>query len=206
MPKKTDLLNKQQENALREAIRLGAGHAAIAMSQMLGKTIGMAVTRTGIVPNSELVKDMMGKKKNAVGIYIQTIGDIEGVSIFLFDKRASLVLSDILLGRGDHPSVLLDEKAQSALRELGNILTGAFISALSDKLHLDVFHKTPFYVYDDADIVVSGICRQIFGDDEDKFCIATEIIETGLKLSGIFIFVPTPKAMTTILEKLESAE
>ncbi len=71
-----------QLDALREMSNIGAGHAAIALSQMLSRKIMIAVTRTDIVPSELFLKNMVGAGKEVVAsVYLKTLGDIQGAIV-----------------------------------------------------------------------------------------------------------------------------
>lgn len=198
-------LSETQIDALKEATNIGAGHAAIALSQMLNKKIMIAVIRSEIIPSDRFLKSMAGDKDSSTsGVYLQTLGDIHGAVVFLFNKESSMRLGDMLLFRKSGETKFVDEKTQAALKELGSIMTGAFFSTLADMLGLSFFHKTPFFAFDKAENIMFGVCEQIFGDQKKRLCLATEFIESNSKISGSFAFIPENSAMEKILEKLKS--
>ncbi len=198
-------LSEVQIDALKEANNIGAGHAAIAMSQMLNKKIMIAVTRSDIVPNEVFLKNIVGSKDTVViGVYLKTLGDVQGAVIFMFGKDSALKLSDLLLFRKQGETRFIDEKAQSALKEAGGILTGAFFSVLADMLNLKVFHHAPSFTFDKPDVIMYGVCEEIFSDKKERLCLATEFIESSTKITGSFAFVPGEEAMAKILEKLSA--
>ena len=198
-------LNLLQMDALREVANIGAGHAAIAMSQMLNKKIMIAVTRSDVIPSDRFLHNMVGKAREpVVGVYLQTLGDIQGTVIFMFKKDSSLKFCDLMLLRRSGETRFVDEKCQSALKELGSILTGAFFTVLSNMIEIQAFHKTPMFAFDDPETLVLGVCQEIFGDKKQRLCLATEFIESSSKITGAFAFVPTGEAMETILSKLKN--
>lgn len=200
-----DKLTEIQIDALKEANNIGAGHAAIALSQMLNKKIMIAVARSEIVPSELFLKNIVGDKGAiAVGIYLKSLGDAQGAVIFMFKKESALKLSDLLLFRKKGETKFIDEKSQSALKELGSILTGAFFAVLADMLGLKVFHQAPYFAFDKAEIIMYGVCGEIFGDHEERLCLATEFIESSTKITGSFAFIPAEDAMERILEKLKA--
>jgi len=147
--------SETQIDALKEAHNIGAGHAAIALSQMLNRKIMITVTRFEIIPSDIFLNTMIAStEKMCVGVYLRTLGDIQGALIFMFEKKSALQLSGLLLPRENHDTQFISEKAQSALKELASILTGTFFSVLSDMLGLKVFHKSPHFVFDAPDIII----------------------------------------------------
>ena len=197
-------LDEIQIDALKEASNIGSGHAAIALSQMLNKKIMIAVVRSEIIPSDVFLKNIVGdKNKLVIGLYIETLGDVQGALIYMFSKESALRLSDMLLFKKVGETKFIDEKSQSALKEAANILTGAFFSVLSDMLKIKVFHKTPFFAFDKAETIMYAVCENIFKNRDERLCIATEFIESSSKIEGAFAFIPTEEAMKRILKKLK---
>ncbi|EKD50223.1 MAG: CheC, inhibitor of MCP methylation [uncultured bacterium] len=197
-------LTNLQLDALREAGNIGAGHAAIALSQMMNKKVMMSVVRTEIVPSNVFLKGFVEEHDPEVaGVYLITLGDTQGAAIFMFQKAAALNLCDLLLTRQRGSTTFVDEQAQSALKELGSILTGSFFSVLSDMLHLNFFHKTPLYAEDDAAVILYGICDSVFGDRQERLCVTTEFVESNSRIKGSFVFIPTVETMQKFLTQLQ---
>ncbi len=197
-------LTKLQLDCLQEAGNIGIGHAAIALSQMLGKKIMIAVTRSDMVPSDVFLKNLpCGKDDDVAGIYLHTLGDVKGAAVFFFDKDSTLKLCEMMLRKPAGTLKFVDEKGQSALRELGSILTGAFLSVLADMLSLNVFHKTPMFAMDSAKAITLGVCRDVFGDEKKRQCLASEFIESASKITGSFAFIPTDDSMQKIIKGLD---
>lgn len=197
-------LTEIQIDALREANNIGAGHAAIALSQILRRKIMIAVTRSEIIPSGLFLKNMIGADSDPViGVYFQTLGDVQGALFYMFSRDSSVKLCDLLLFRQLGETKFIDEKSQSALKEACNILTGAFFSVLGDMLDLKVLHKDPHFAYDRPDVIMYSVCEDIFGSREGRMCLATEFIESSSKISGSFAFIPEGESMQKILKKLK---
>lgn len=193
-------LSDIQIDAFREATNIGAGHAAMAMSQMLNKKIMISVPKFDVCSKDFFVKSV---NEPVSGIYIHALGDVNGAVILMFDKRSSLKFSELLLFRSNGNAKILDQKAESALKEMGSILTGAFFTSLADMLGLKAFHKAPVFTLDKAENIIHNACEQVFGETSQRLCLGTELIEPVNKVSGTFAFVPSSNAMKVIWEKLK---
>jgi len=196
-------LSELQLDALREMGNIGAGHAAIALSQMLDKKIMISVTRSDIVPSEVYINNVTaGKDEIFTGVYLHTLGDVRGAIVYMFNKDSTLKLNGLLLPQQRKLSVFTDEHELSALKELGNILTGAFFSVFAEMFGLKIFHKTPCYVLDRAETIIHGVFEEVFGDQKGRLSIVTEFIESESQINGSFIFAPTEEAMSKIMAKL----
>ena len=104
---------------LRELASIGAGHAANALARMLGRPCAMQVPRT-------LALDEAGDEDgDRLGLFFDLEGGPGGMVALIFGADVRARLLDALLGV-DEPSA---EQAESALRELGNILVSHVASS-----------------------------------------------------------------------------
>lgn len=200
-----NILTEAQIDALREVSNIGSGHAAIALSQMIGKKIMIAVTRSEIIPSQQFLKNFSAEHSMVVAVYLEVLGDLRGAVIYMFEKDSALKLTDMLLTRKSGETKFIDEKAQSGLKETCNILLGSFCSILADMLELRMVYRNPYFAFDKADLIMYGVCEQIFGSHEERLCLTTQFIESSSQISGSFVFIPGQESMDLILKKLKVA-
>ena len=88
MVKKLELTEKQLD-ALRELGNIGAGNAATALSQLLGKKVTMSVPKIDIIP-IERVPNLMGEPDAlVVGVYLRILGDVLGSLLLTFPRESA---------------------------------------------------------------------------------------------------------------------
>src|SRR5688572_6411336 len=126
-------LGPRQLDALREVANIGAGHAATALSQMVNTRIMVDIPEIKIV-KLEDVGELLGPPDEIVSAcMMQLLGDVTGRTVQIFPWRTAVQLTSTLLNRDTSPRPEeFGEVEQSALREVGNILVGAYINALSE--------------------------------------------------------------------------
>lgn len=200
----TTKLTEMQMSGLKETLNIGCGHAALALSQMIGRKIMIAVVHPEILPSEDFLNNIIGDKhKPVLSVYIQTLGESQGAVIFMFERESALRLIDLVRGKKVGETTFIDETTQSVLKEVGSILTGAFFTVISDMMGLRFFHNVPYFASDTAESVMFGVCEKIFGDRKKRMCLATEFIESQHKITGAFAFVPTDETMELMLERLK---
>lgn len=198
-------LDALQIDALREVANIGAGHAATALSQMTSRRIGVNVPEIRIV-RLEDVPELVGNPEDAVAaVLMQVLGDAPGRTVQLFPGGSASQLAAMLLGRDDVPFPEgFGELEQSVLKEVANILVGAYLSALSDFLGMVLIMSVPALAIDQAGAILSSTYLN-FGDEADYvLCIDTQLSlsEKTEPLRAHFLFVPDMVSLRVILRAL----
>ena len=201
-------LKPEQLDALREVANIGAGHAATALSTMTGQAIMIKVPTISIARLDEVPGHVVADPEDAVAvILLQMLGDLTGRSILVFPEPTACRLAEMMLQRprGSSPSISLLE--ESALKECGNILSGAYLNALADFMHLMLLPSPPLLAVDMASAVLSSAYLQ-FGDGRDVvFCVESEfqMRDDGESLRGYFLLLPDTGSLQKILQAINLA-
>jgi chemotaxis protein CheC len=201
-------LKPEQLDALREVANIGAGHAATALSTMTGQAIMIKVPTISIARLDEVPGHVVANPEDAVAvILLQMLGDLTGRSILVFPEHTACRLAEMMLQRprGSSPSIALLE--ESALKECGNILSGAYLNALADFMHLMLLPSPPLLAVDMACAVLSSAYLQ-FGDGRDVvFCVESEfqMRDDGESLRGYFLLLPDTGSLQKILQAINLA-
>src|SRR5688572_16618408 len=166
-------LDAAQRDALREIANIGAGHAATALSQITGRTIMISVPRISISALED-VPPHLGDPEEAVAAVLMNIeGDVQGRTLLVFPTAAAIRLSEMMMGRPRTAEGELTELERSAIKEAGNILSGAYMNALSDFMGFRLMPSPPSLAIDMANAVLTTAYLQ-FGTDHDMvFCVET---------------------------------
>ncbi|HET6760937.1 MAG TPA: chemotaxis protein CheC [Gemmatimonadaceae bacterium] len=186
-------------DALREVANIGAGHAATALSTLTGTRIMISVPMVNIVPPGDFVPEIA---PNAEIVAVQMImsGDISGRTIFLLAIPAGLRLAERMLRRNRGTSPNLGRLEQSALNEAGNILAGAYLTALSEFLDMRLMLSPPSLKTGEAAQVLDALGDHVPRAESPILCVETAFFleEPAESLHGFFLLVPDPKAFDAI--------
>jgi len=194
-------LNTMHIDTLREIGNIGAGNAATALSKMLDKKIDMEVPNVKILDFSDLSNVLGGEENVVAGIYFDVSGDIDGNIMFLLDTMSSKILTGMLMGRGDY-SKELDEMDKSALQEVGNILSGSYISSLTSLTGLNMTLSIPSLCIDMAGAILSVPAIQ-FGYTGDKvLLIETKLRDGNDLVKANFFLIPDANSFGNLLKSL----
>ena len=90
---------------------------------------------------------------------------------------------------------------RSALNEIGNIITGAYLSALSDLTKLTIVSSVPGLQIDMAASILS-VPAIAFSQLGDRVLLIETKFDTEHSLNGYFVLVPDLDSYDTILKSL----
>jgi chemotaxis protein CheC len=195
----TTLLSTARLDALREVANIGAGHAATALSTLTGTRIMISVPMVNIVPPGDFVPEI-GPSVEIVAVQMGMSGDISGRTIFLLATPAGLRLAERMLRRNRGTSPNLGKLEQSALNEAGNILAGAYLTALSEFLDMRLMLSPPSLKTGAAAQVLDSLGDHVPRAECPILCVETEFFleAPAESLHGFFLLVPDPKAFDAI--------
>ncbi len=198
-------LEKLQLDALREVGNIGAGHAATALSELTGERTMINVPQVIFIPVEEVSQSLMGSSSDsfAVSVMLSVFGDITGRILMLFPRDCAINLVNMLLG-GEDERAILAEMEQSSLKEVVNILSGSYLSALSSFLEMSLLPSIPNLIVD----APGAILNLSFSDlKEDRvFCIETHFIFPGKRnkdIRGYFLLMPNLNSLNNILKSMQ---
>ena len=199
-------LNAIQYDVLKEIGNIGAGNATTALARMLNVKIDMNVPKVDLI-GFDNIPAAIGKHEEEImaGILLQLDGDIKGMMMFLLETDSARGLVDALMCRPRDDSKIgsyeFDEMECSALREIGNIITGAYLSALSDLTRLTIAASVPGLQIDMAASILSVPAIE-FGLLGDKVLFIETKFDADCEVNGFFVLVPELESYDTILKSL----
>ncbi len=193
-------------DALRELLSIATGNAATSLSSMIGKRVDITVPNVMVEAVEKIPEVLGGREKNLTVIYFSVTGQISG-SIFLsLSSSESLRLANILTCRKETQTESLDEMGLSALKELGNILSGSYIRILSQELKLKIKYSIPGFASDMLGAIFDEILARLFLEAETAVIMESEFIMRGEIYRGHLILILPLTAVTTIIKALGNWE
>lgn len=196
-----------QLDALREVANIGAGHAATALSQMIGGTIMISVPTINVARLEDVPPQVAAPEEPVAAVLMHMMGDLTGRTLLVFPKKTAIRLAELMLRRPPGSSSDFNEMEQSALKEAGNILSSAYMNALSDFMGMMLLPSPPSLAMDMSAAVLTSVYLQ-FGTDKDYvFCVESEftMVDAGERLRGFFLLLPDPASLQAILRAVRLA-
>ena len=195
-------LNSIQLDALKEIGNIGAGNAATALSMLLNKRIDMAVPKIDVLPFKEVVEIMGGPESLVAGGYLEVKGDAPMSILFVIPEKSVALFMKILLGKEIKSFDDIDEMCQSAIKEVTNILAGAYLNSLAMFTDFVFEASVPALAYDMSGAIIGNVL-QLYGEVSDyAFVIESVLLEEEMEVKGHFFLLPEPESLNKILERL----
>ncbi|MDA8224143.1 chemotaxis protein CheC [Desulfosporosinus sp.] len=190
-------ITQLQLDALREIGNVGSGHAATALSTLLQRRIDMSVPEAWAVP-FEQVTSIVGQLDTPQAvIYVKVEGEASGKAVFFFPVESAEIVVKALFGTNETMD-LYNEMAQSALKEVGNILVSSFIMALTQFSGIPLQPSVPALAVDMIGATLDAIFLEEGVLEDTVLFIDTQL--TGIpKIEGQFIFLPDDGSLKKLL-------
>lgn len=199
-------LSHSQLDVLKEIGNIGAGHAATALSQLLRERVQMTVPAVSILPLTKACNILGGVEKPVVGIYMRVFGDAPGKIVCLFSQSEALRLIENISGAKHSTLDTFGEYEISAMKEIGNIMTGAYLYALANLTGLDYFSSVPAFASDMAGAILNTVLLDLGLLGDYSLLIETQFSLTYREINGHFFLIPDPESLELVLDKLKIIE
>lgn len=194
-------VTQEYYDVLKEIGNIGAGNAMTALSQMLQCKVDMKVPQVKLLEFRELGAMMGGEEQLMIGVYLAVEGDVTGSIMFLLKQdSAKHLVNKIMMGMGsDGPE--FSEMELSAVKEVSNIITGAYLNSLSTLTNLVIFPSPPELTLDMAGAILSVPAIE-FGTIGDKILLIQSQFYDEVEIDGYFILIPDLESYQKILTSL----
>ena len=193
-------LSPLQLDALSEIGNIGAGNSATALSQIINKKIDMNVPKVALVPIEDVPELVGGPDVIVVGIFLRVYGKAPSNILFLMPQKSAFYLVDTLLGKPKGATKTLDGMDESALKEIGNILSGAYLNAFFNFTHISMLPSIPAMAMDMAGAILNVVLVQLGQMGDKAMVIETEFLSEEEGINGHFFLVPDPGSLGTLVK------
>ncbi len=172
----------RQADRTRELASVGAGHAASAFAQLVGREIQMRAP--------ELLNDPKWPFSVAddwsSGVFFELEGCLDAVVAILFREPVRDEVVRTMLG--DPTGELSRESVEAVIMELGNILVSRVASAIADTLDERLLPSIPVLALGDAAEQLSALCEQLGVDSSVR--VESEFADREGELGGLLVMIP----------------
>lgn len=200
MPELTGL----QLDAVRETANIGAGHAATALAQLTASPIMISVPTVTFAPPEALGDQLRAVSQPVAAVVMGMLGHLSGKTALVFPRPTVVRLAELMLRRPFGSCQVLSELEASAIREAGNILSGAYMNAMGDFLGLLLLLSPPLLVIDHADAVVEHVVAGVTENGAPVLCVETEFLirNHAEAFRGFFLMLPDASSLQDMLRVL----
>lgn len=196
-----DDVNSMYVDVLREIGNVGSGNATTAIANMMNMRINMEVPKVELMEASKLGSAIGDEEETVVGIFLEVSTDISGSMLFILKMDGAHYLVNKLMMRDVNYREPFEEMDLSALKEIGNIMAGSYLSALAGMTNLVVTPSIPYISVDMAASILS-VPAIMFGKNGDNALLIQTEFGDEVMIEGYFILMPEPDSYDKILTSL----
>jgi len=189
-------------DVLREITSISTAHAATSLSDMVGKRVDISVPNILVETVEKIPEVLGGREKYVTVVYFSVEGQVSGSILLVLSPPESLRLAHLLTGEKADRIENLDEMGQSALKELGNIITGSYVRIIAQELKMRVRYSIPGFAYDMFGAILDEILARIALEAQNAIITESEFMVRKEVYRGHLIFILSPKAANAIIKAL----
>lgn len=187
---------------LKELGNIGTGNAITSLSQMMGTPLAISSPSLRLAQLQEVYAQLEASQKVETGILVEMKGEVTGMFLFLIDENFTNVILDSLLGQSQRDILHLGELERSALSELGNIMCGSYIRALSTMMNVEIDVSVPSLCVDMGGAILSVPLARLMSKSTEILLIENQFqIDKG-SFAGRILFFPDAECFHPILTRL----
>ncbi len=193
-------LSELEIEALRELGNIGVGHAATSLSQLLGKTVEMNVPRVEITEISR-VHEVIKADKVVAGV-VAGLNDIDkglaGYLYIVFPDSAEKKIAEIMM--------IEEDMIDSALTEIGNILSSSFCNATAEMLGAILMPTPPDFARDYLIAIIDALLAQLVAKWDRVIIFDTQLKDESQSVNIEVILIPSEGLMEYIKKLVDMVE
>ena len=198
-------INSFGVDILKEAENIGAGSASTALSNLTGKKIKVKAEDLKIISLDNIYDLVGGPDVPSVGMILGISGGVDGSILLFASKKDSLALSDIIQKENLGDAAELGSVDMDAIQEMGNILVGAYLTALSTLSGMNLIESTPNFITGKAKKIGNFIKKEYRDKINYVYVFETLLNISGKKIEEKIVLLLTNdsfnKLFNTMIEK-----
>ncbi len=184
-----------QQSALREVANIGSGHAATALSQLLGRQVDIGYSEALLTVLAEAI-DRIGAPMSRSALVDTPIAADGGTVLLVFPDDTGEQLCQLL------GCSLDDEMGPTALQEVGNILATSYLNAIVEMTGMELEPEPPTVEVDMLGQLLSRSGASGGNPSDPTVLMRSQMTIEASEATFSFLFVPRIGSVETLLERL----
>lgn len=194
-------LTEFEKDALKEVGNIGIGHATTSLAKMVNQRVEITLPDLKLIPLIKL-PGLIKNESPMIGIIQELRDDYNGFILLLLSKDSSKFLVKMVLGEAKETDTF-DEMEESVLKEVGNIMNGTYISALSNFLGIRISLSPPSHVYDMGDAIINQLVGVMSQEVDNILYLSTEFIILSEKVNGKMFVITDSISISRMLDSIK---
>ncbi|WP_136716789.1 chemotaxis protein CheC [Halorientalis salina] len=196
----SDAIPVDKLSVFNQMTREGTQKAAENVTAMTGIETDAEVTQISFAPIEDVPKQV--DSKSYVGTVVEFDGTPSGYLSILFDETSAMNVAEALMpmepdGEG------FTSMHESAIEEMGNIMTSGFVDGWANVLQTSVEHTPPEVVHDMGQAIMDPLAAQVGQHQTHAFIIESRMQTDDLDFSCEIHALPDDAELKQALDDLE---
>lgn len=197
-----EALTPMQVDALGEVGNIGAGHAATALSRIIGRRFTVSQSALQTVPAGE-VSFAFGIAKALVGATCARVsGDIRGTVLVIATCDALLELADIANGRPSGTTRSFASAEEALVSKVGTTLAEEYVAAISSLAGAEARLGHTVFELDRAGTILQDAIAEAAEGSPWAALVRTTLSAEGQEFDVAIVFVPEQSSLAVLFERL----
>ncbi len=159
-----------------------------ALSKLTDRDVEVSITKAEEKTVEEF-SPIIDPEEMVAGIYLPITGPLEGGALLILPKETAFTLSDLLIKRELGTTRMLTELDESALKEVGNIITANYLTVLSNTLEVKIIEHMPHFSFDMFGAIINHITATFAQDHGEMLVIEMEFYFLSKTFKGYFLLL-----------------
>ncbi len=184
-----------QQSALREIANIGSGHAATALSQLLGRPVEIGYSEALLTVLAEAI-DRIGAPMSRSALVDTPIQADGGTVLLVFPDDTGEQLCQLL------GTSMSEEIGLTALQEVGNILATSYLNAIVEMTGMALEPEPPTVEVDLLGTLLSQSAANGGSPTDPTVLMRSQLTIEASTAKFSFLFVPRIGSVETLLDRL----
>ena len=189
-------------DCMKELGNIGSSSAANSLSAMLGKTVKMRVPDVRVLEYQQVIDELGGAEKLITGTLVPLGGDIKGMMMFLLQESFAKVVINTFMQKDEITFHALDETERSTILEMGNIMAGSYLNALSDLTGLSMEMAVPSMNVDMLGAILNVMLVEFAEVGDTVLFIDDGFVIDNVDIKSNIILIPEMESLDILMKKL----
>ena len=169
---------------------------------MTGHSLEIELPKVEIVKYQDIYRILGEAEELQTGIMVQVAGKLKGTFLFLLSETFTQSILRAVLGGENRKLTDLDEMDRSLICELGNIMCGSYIRALSQLLDMDMDVTVPEMCIDMGGAILSVPLSRFLKVSEQILLIENKFRMGNQSFMGRILFLPEQESLEAMLSSV----
>ncbi len=191
--------SQKVHRALQLVANLSIDKASQVLSKMIKAGAKIEVEKVYVADISKATEEVMvADNYEAVGAFVDLVGDMPFKFLFYVNSQDSLALADLMLRRDLGSTKKFDLYVSSTVQELGNVLASAVTNVFASDFQIQMKPTPPTVVHDYASTVFGEFIMEAAADQNEILMIESVFRIVRMNIKCRMFLLPTGDTQKTL--------